>query len=60
MEMTHSNVCSLDGNDILFDDWNKGYVVQSTMWNNSETRFFKITTRRGKLDCEMVTSMLAA
>jgi hypothetical protein len=30
------------------------------MWNNSETRFFKITTGRVRLDCEIVASMFAA
>jgi hypothetical protein len=58
--MTHSNVRSLGGNDIFFDSWNKGYVVQSAIWNNSETRFFRITIGRVRLDCEMVASMLAA
>jgi hypothetical protein len=60
MEMTHSNVRSMDGNDIFFDGWNKGYVAQSAMWNNSETQFFRITTGRVRLDCEIVASMLAA
>jgi hypothetical protein len=58
--MTHSNAHPLGGNDIFFDGWNKGYVVQSTMWNNLETRFFEITTRKVRLDCEMVALMLAA
>jgi hypothetical protein len=34
--MAHSNVRSLSGDDIFFNSWNKGYVVQSAMWNNSE------------------------
>jgi hypothetical protein len=58
--MTHSNVCSLDDNDIFFDSWNKGYVVQSAMWNNSETRLFWITTGRVRLNCEVVASRLVA
>jgi hypothetical protein len=58
--MAHSNVCSLGGNDVFFDGRNKSYVVQSTMWNNSETRFFGITTGGVRLDYEMVASMLAA
>jgi hypothetical protein len=58
--MTHSNVRSLDCNDVLFDGWNERYVVQSAMWNNSETRFFGITTGRVRLDCEMVASMFVA
>jgi hypothetical protein len=58
--MTHSNVCPLGCDDNFFDSWNKGYVVQSTMWNNSETRFFGITTGRVRLDYEMVASMLVA
>jgi hypothetical protein len=36
----------LGSNDIFFDDWNESYVVQSAMWNNSETRFFRITTEK--------------
>jgi hypothetical protein len=44
MEMTHWNVLSLGGNDIVFDSWNESYVVQSAMQNNSETWFFGITT----------------
>jgi hypothetical protein len=59
-EMTHSNVHPLGDNNILFDGWNKGYIVQSAMWNNSKTRFFKITVGRVRLDYEMVASMLAA
>jgi hypothetical protein len=52
--MTHSNVRLLGGNDVFFDGWNESYVVQSTMWNNLETRFFGITIGRVRLDCEMV------
>jgi hypothetical protein len=44
VEMTHSNVRPLGGNDVFFDFWNESYVVQSFMWNNSETWFFRITT----------------
>jgi hypothetical protein len=58
--MTYSNIHSLGANDVFFDGWNESYVVQSTMWNNSETRFFRINTRRVRLDCEMVTSMFVA
>jgi hypothetical protein len=58
--MAHSNVRSLGGNDIIFDGWKKGYVVQSAMWNNSETRLFRIRTGWVGLDCEVVASMLAA
>jgi hypothetical protein len=58
--MTHSNIRSLGCDDIIFDSWNKSYVVQSAMWNNSETRFFRITTGRVRLDCEMVASMFMA
>jgi hypothetical protein len=58
--MTNSNVHSLGGDDILFDSWNKGYVVQFAMWNNSETRLFRTTTGWVRLDYEMVASMLAA
>jgi hypothetical protein len=43
-EMTHSNVRPLSGNDVFLDSWNESYVVQSTMWNHSETWFFRITT----------------
>jgi hypothetical protein len=60
VEMTHSNIRSLGYDDIFFDSWNKGYVVQYTIWNNSETRFFRITTGRVRLNWEMVASMLAA
>jgi hypothetical protein len=58
--MTHSNVQSLGSNDVFFDAWNESYVVQSAMWNNSETQFFRITTVRVRLDCEMVASMFVA
>jgi hypothetical protein len=58
--MTHSNVRPLGSNDIFFDGWNKGYVVQSAMWNNSETQFFEITTGRVRLDYVMVASIFAA
>jgi hypothetical protein len=60
MEMTHSDVCSLGGNDVFFDGWNESYVIQYTMWNNSETWFLRITAGRVRLDCEMVASMFAA
>jgi hypothetical protein len=59
-EMTHSNVRSLGGDDIFLDGWNKSYVAQSTMWNNSETQLFWITTRSVRLDGEMVASVLMA
>jgi hypothetical protein len=58
--MTHSNVHPLSGNDVFFDSGNESYVVQSTLWNNSETWFFGITTCRLRLDCEVVASVLAA
>jgi hypothetical protein len=57
--MAHSNVYSLGGNDVFFDGQNKSYVVQSAMQNNSETRFFRITTGGVRLDCEIVASILA-
>jgi hypothetical protein len=60
MEMTHSNVCPLDGNDVFFDSWNESYAVQSTMWDNSETWFFGITTGGRRLDRDMVASVFAA
>jgi hypothetical protein len=44
VEMTHSNICPLSGNDVFFDGWNESYIIQSAMWNNSETWFFGITT----------------
>jgi hypothetical protein len=59
-EMTHSSVRPLSGNDVFFDGWNKSYIVQSTMWDNSETWFFEITTCRMRLDREMVASVFAA
>jgi hypothetical protein len=58
--MTHSKICSLGGDVIFFDSWNKGYVVQSTMWNNSETRLFEITTGWVRLDYEVVASIFVA
>jgi hypothetical protein len=58
--MTHSNICSLGVNDIFFDGWNDGYVVQFAMQNNSETQFFGVTTWRVRLDCDMVALMFAA
>jgi hypothetical protein len=58
--MTHSNVRPLGGNDIFFDSWNESYVVQSTMWDNSETWLFGITTGGMRLDCDMVASVLMA
>jgi hypothetical protein len=60
VEMTHSNIRSLGGNDVFFDSWNENYIIQSVMRNNSETWFFGITTWRARLDCEMVASMFAA
>jgi hypothetical protein len=60
VEMTHSNIHSFCGNDVVFDGWNESYVVQSAMWNNSETWFFAITIGKLGLDCEMVASMFAA
>jgi hypothetical protein len=58
--MTHSNVRSLSGNDVFFDSWNKSYIVQSAMRNNSETWFFMITTRKARLDCDMIALMFVA
>jgi hypothetical protein len=34
VEVTHSNVHPLSGNDVFFDGWNESYIVQSTMQNN--------------------------
>jgi hypothetical protein len=58
--MTHSSVHPLSGNDVLFDGWNESYIVQSTMWDNSETWFFGITIGRMRLDNEMVASVFVA
>jgi hypothetical protein len=58
--MTHSNIRPLSGDDIFFNGWNKGYAIQFAMWNNSETWLVWITTRRVRLDSEMVASMLVA
>jgi hypothetical protein len=58
--MTHSHIRSLGGNDVFFDGWNESYDLQSAMWNNSETRFLRITTGRVRLGCEMVASMFLA
>jgi hypothetical protein len=49
----------MGGNDVFFDSLNESYVVQSTMWDNSETWLFGTTTQRVRLDCEMVASMFA-
>jgi hypothetical protein len=58
--MTHSNVRPLGGNAIFFDSWNESYVVQSTMWDNSETWFFGITIGGRRLDRDMVALVFAA
>jgi hypothetical protein len=58
--MTHSNVRPLSGNDVFFDGWNESYIVQSTIWDNSETWFFGITTGRMRLVREMVALVFAA
>jgi hypothetical protein len=58
--MTHSNVRPLGGNDAFFDSWNESYVIQSTMWDNSETWFFWITTGGRRLDRDMVPSVFVA
>jgi hypothetical protein len=58
--MTHFNVRSLGSNDIFFDGWNESYVVQSAMWNNSKTQFFRITTWRVRLDYDTVALMFVA
>jgi hypothetical protein len=60
VEMTHSNVRPLNGNDVFFDSWNESYIVQSTMQNNSKTWFLGITTCRMRLDREVVASVFAA
>jgi hypothetical protein len=59
-EMTHSHVCYLGGNDVFSDGWNEIYVVQSALWNNSETWFFGITIGTVRLYSEMVASMFVA
>jgi hypothetical protein len=59
-EIAHSNVRSLGGDDVFFDSWNNGYIVQSAMWNNSKIRLFGIITGWVGLDGEVVASMLAA
>jgi hypothetical protein len=58
--MTHSNVRPLSGNDVFFDGWNESYIVQYTMWDNSENWFFGITIGRTRLDREMIASVFAA
>jgi hypothetical protein len=58
--MTHSNIRPLSSDDIFLDSWNKGYVVQSSVWNNLDARLFWITIGCERLGCEMVASMLAA
>jgi hypothetical protein len=59
-EMTHFNVRPLSGNDVFFDGWNESYIAQSTMWDNSETWFFGITTGGRRLDSDMIASVFVA
>jgi hypothetical protein len=59
-DMTHSNARALSGDDLFLDGWNESYVVQSSVWNNSDTQLFWITTICERLDCKMVASMLMA
>jgi hypothetical protein len=58
--MTHSNIRPLSGNGVFFDGWNESYIVQSTMWDNSETWFFGITAGGRRLDRDMIASVFAA
>jgi hypothetical protein len=58
--MTHSNVRPLSGSDVFFDGWNESNIVQSTMWDNSETWFFGITTGGRRLDRDMIASVFVA
>jgi hypothetical protein len=58
--MTYSSIRSLGRNDVFFDGWNESYVVPTAMWNNSKTQFFRITTERVRLGCEMVASIFVA
>jgi hypothetical protein len=58
--MTHFNVRHLSGNDVFFDSWNEGYIVQSTVRNNLETWFFGITTGGRRLDRDMIASVFVA
>jgi hypothetical protein len=44
LNVTHSNVRPLSSNDFLFDSWNKSYIGQRTMWDDTKTWFFQITT----------------
>jgi hypothetical protein len=60
MDVTHSNVYSLSGNDIFLDSWNEGYVGQGTVWNNSKIWLFQITIGCGRLNHEIIVVMLAA
>jgi hypothetical protein len=39
-DMTHSNARALSGDDLFLDGWNESYVVQSSVWNNSDTQLF--------------------
>jgi hypothetical protein len=57
-DVTHYNIRSLSGNDIFLHSWNESYVAQSTMWNNSDTQLFWITTRSVRLDGEVVVLVL--
>jgi hypothetical protein len=58
--MPHSNARLLSGDDIFLDGWNESYVVQSAMWNHSQTWLFRVTTGCKWLDYEMVAMMLVA
>jgi hypothetical protein len=57
--MTHSNICSLNDDDIFLGSWNEGYVVQPAMWNNSEAWLFWITIGWEMLNHEIIAVMLA-
>jgi hypothetical protein len=37
---------------IFLDSGNEGYVVQSSVWNNSDIQLFWTTIGRERLDCE--------
>jgi hypothetical protein len=58
--MTHSNVRPLNGSDVFFDGCNESNIVQSTMWDNSETWFFGITIGGRRLDRDMIATVFVA
>jgi hypothetical protein len=60
LDVTHSNVSFLSGNDIFLDSWNEVDVVQCTSWNDPKAWFFQITTGCERLNHHMMTILFMA